>query len=158
MNQQTFTDIEYSNRKRRTRREEFLGTMDRLIPWPEYVEMIRPFYPQGRRGRRPRGIETMLRMYLMKDWFKLSAEGAEDAVCDSYAMRLFLHIDFMSEQVPDATTLLRFSRLLRENGLDRKISADIGVRLKAAGFCIRRSTIADASLGAARPREHRDGV
>ena len=124
-----------------------MDTMDRLLPWAEYVEMIRPFYPQGRRGRRPRGIETMLRMYLMKDWFRLSAEGAEDAVCDSYAMRLFLHIDFMSEQVPDATTLLRFGRLLRKNGLDRKLSEDTAARLEAAGYRIRRSTIVDASLG-----------
>ena len=55
-----------------------------------------------------RGIETMLRMYLMQTWFNLSDEGTEDAIYDSYAMRSFLGINFMTEQVPDATTLLKF--------------------------------------------------
>ena len=64
--------------------------------------------PKGEHGRPVRGIETMLRMYLMQTWFNLSDEGTEDAIYDSYAMRSFLGINFMTEQVPDATTLLKF--------------------------------------------------
>ena len=63
---------------------------------------------EGRAWRPVRGIETMLRMYLMQTWFNLSDEGTEDAIYDSYAMRSFLGINFMTEQVPDATTLLKF--------------------------------------------------
>ena len=89
-------------------REEFLNKMEEIIPWKAWVEMIRPYYPKGEHGRPVRGIETMLRMYLMQTWFNLSDEGTEDAIYDSYAMRSFLGINFMMEQVPDATTLLKF--------------------------------------------------
>ena len=123
MNQQTFTDIEYSKRRRKTKRELFLETMEQIIPWKDWVEIIRPFYPSGKRGRPPRGIELMLRMYLLQIWFSMSDEGLEDAIYDSYAMRSFLHIDFMLEQVPDATTLLKFRHLLEQNGIGEKIFA-----------------------------------
>ena len=69
--------------------------------------MIRPYYFNNKWGRRPIGIETMLRMYLMQIWLNLSDEGIEDPIYDSYAMRSFMHIDFHEQQVPDATTLLK---------------------------------------------------
>ena len=53
----------------------------------------------------------MLRMYLMQNWFKLSDEGIENAI---YAMRCFMHLDFLTDQVPDATTLLHFRHLVEE--------------------------------------------
>ena len=151
MKQQTFTDIEYSNRKRKTKREEFLNTMDEMIPWSYWADMIRPYYPSGKRGRPPRGIETMLRMYLMQIWFSLSDEGMEDAIYDSYAMRSFMHIDFMKEQVPDATTLLKFRHLIEENRLGEKIFADVNARLESAGLIMHGGTIVDATLIAAPP-------
>ena len=104
MKQQTFSDIEYANRRRTTKREAFLDSMESIIPWKDWVELIRPFYPQGKRGRRPIEIETMLRMYLMQNWFNLSDVGIEDAIYDSYAMRKFMRLDFLNQQVPDATT------------------------------------------------------
>ena len=149
MSQQTFSDIEYANRRRKTKREQFLETMEQIIPWQDWVEIIRPFYPSGKRGRPPRGIELMLRMYLLQIWFSMSDEGLEDAIYDSYAMRSFLHIDFMSEQVPDATTLLKFRHLLEQNGIGEKIFADINDRLDAAGLMMHGGTIVDATLIAA---------
>lgn len=149
MRQQTFTDIEYSNRKRMTKRETFLNSMDEIIPWEYWVQMIRPFYPSGKRGRPPRGIETMLRMYLMQIWFSLSDEGMEDAIYDSYAMRSFLHIDFMKEQVPDATTLLKFRHLIEEQGIGQQIFTDVNSRLETAGLIMHGGTIVDATLIAA---------
>ena len=58
--------------------------MDEIIPWSEWIELIRPFYPKGDRGRPPRGIEVMLRMYLVQSWFNLSDAMVEDAIYDSY--------------------------------------------------------------------------
>ena len=115
MNQMTLTDMEYSNRKKKTKREKFLDAMDEIIPWSYWVEMIRPYYFNNKRGRKPIGIETMLRMYLMQVWFNLSDEGIEDSIYDSYAMRTFMHIDFNEQQVPDATTLLKFRHILEKN-------------------------------------------
>jgi IS5 family transposase len=93
--QRTFSDMEYANRKHITKRESFLKMMDEIIPWEEWVELIRPYYFKGERGRPPRGIEIMLRMYLLQIWFNLSDEMAEDSICDSYAMRGFLGLNFL---------------------------------------------------------------
>ena len=90
--------------------------MDEIIPGEEWVSLIVPHYPSGKRGRPPIEIEIMLRMYLLQCWFNLSDEGVEDAVYDSYAMRKFMGINFFEENVPDATTLLHFRRLLEEKG------------------------------------------
>ena len=80
--------------------------MDEIIPWDEWVGVIEPYYPKGKRGRPPMGIEKMLRMYLLQIWFNLSDPATEDAIYDSYAMRKFTGIDFMTEAVPDETTLV----------------------------------------------------
>ena len=149
MNQLTFSDIEYANRKKKTKREEFLDAMEEIIPWSYWVEMIRPYYFANKRGRKPIGIETMLRMYLMQIWFNLSDEGIEDSIYDSYAMRSFMHIDFHEQQVPDATTLLKFRHMLEANKLGEKIFADVTNRLDKAGLMMHGGTIVDASLIAA---------
>ena len=75
MSQLSFGDMEYTNRRRKTKRELFLEQMDKIIPWADWVDMIAAYYPPGKRGRPPIGIETMLRMYLMQNWFSLSDEG-----------------------------------------------------------------------------------
>ena len=147
----TFSDIEYSNRKRKTKREQFLDMMDAIIPWNQWINIIQPYYPSGKRGRPTRGIETMLRMYLMQNWFNLSDEAIEDAVYDSYAMRTFMHIDFTEQQVPDATTLLKFRHLLEEHQLGEKIFADVTERLNAVGLIMHGGTIVDATIIASTP-------
>ena len=103
MKQEAFTDIEYSFRKKKTKREEFLEIMDEIIPWEEWVDVVKPYYPEGKHGRPPMGIEKMLRMYLLQIWFNLSDPATEDAIYDSYAMRKFTGIDFMTDTVPDET-------------------------------------------------------
>jgi len=149
MSQITLTDLEYSNRKKKTKREDFLDSMDEIIPWSYWVDMIRPYYFNNKRGRKPIGIESMLRMYLMQIWFSLSDEGIEDSIYDSYAMRTFMHIDFNEQQVPDATTLLKFRHLLEKNKIGEKIFADVNKRLDEAGLIMHGGTVVDASLIAA---------
>lgn len=149
MTQLTLTDMEYSNRKKKTKREVFLDAMDEIIPWSYWVDMIRPYYFNNKRGRRPIGIETMLRMYLMQIWFNLSDEGIEDSIYDSYAMRTFMRIDFNEQQVPDATTLLKFRHMLEKHKIGEKIFADVNRRLDEAGLIMHGGTVVDASLIAA---------
>ena len=146
MNQMTFSDMEYSGRKRVTQKEKFLREMNDIIPWADWVNKILPYYPTGKRGRPPRGIEVMLRMYLLQIWFNLSDEGLEDAIYDSYAMRNFVGINFLEEQVPDATTLLKFRHLLEEHHLGEEIFNDIKERLQKAGLMMRGGTIVDATI------------
>jgi IS5 family transposase len=149
MKQQTFSDFEYANRRRQTKRENFLNSMNAIIPWLQWVEMIQPHYPKGEHGRKPREIETMLRMYLMQNWFNLSDEGAEDAIYDSYAMRIFMGIDFLKEQAPDATTLLHFRHLIEDKGIAKLIFDDVRDRLDKAGLLMHGGTVVDATIVAA---------
>lgn len=144
--QQTFSDMEYSNRKRITKRELFLRMMDEIIPWAEWVELIRPFYPKGEQGRPPRGIELMLRMYFLQVWFSLSDEMVEDSIYDSHAMRCFVGLNFLEEQVPDATTLLKFRHLLEKHHLGEKLFRSINDFLESKGCMMRGGTIVDATL------------
>lgn len=146
MRNQTFTDVEYSNRKKKTKRDEFLEMMDEIIPWTEWVEFVRPYYPNGKRGRPVKGIELMLRMYLLQVWFNLSDEGVEDAIYDSYAFRKFMGIDFLEEQVPDATTLLKFRHLLEENHLCEEFFKAINRVMEATGHIMHGGTIVDATI------------
>ncbi len=149
MGQMTFSDVEYSGRKKVTQKEKFLRGMDAIIPWGSWVAKIAPYYPVGKRGRPPRGIEIMLRMYLLQIWFNVSDEGLEDAIHDIYAFQRFLGINFLEEQVPDATTLLKFRHLLERHNICEALFKDIGERLEAAGLMMRGGTIVDATIIAA---------
>lgn len=146
MKQVRFSDFEYSNRKKKTKREEFLEIMDEIIPWDEWVALIEPYYPAGKCGRPPKGIEKMLRMYLLQCWFNLSDEGVEDAIYDSYAMRKFMGINFLEEDAPDATTLLKFRHLLEENDLNKAFFDAINRVMVASGHIMKGGTIVDATI------------
>ena len=145
--QQSFADIEYGNRKRRTKRDEFLAVMEEVVPWSEWIALVEPYYPCGKRGRPPRGVETMLRMYLLANWFNLSDEGVEEAIYDSYAFRKFMRVDFLGEeQVPDATTLCKFRKLLHENGITEQIFSAIRDFLDQHGRMMHGGSIVDATI------------
>lgn len=145
--QLSFSDVEYSQRKKKTKREIFLDTMEKVVPWDKWVEIIRPYYPDGKRGRRPQEIERKLRMYMLQIWFNLSDEGTEDAIYDSYAMKNFLGINFNSgEQVPDATTLGKFRNLLEKHNLQKQIFDELTKLLSQNGYMIHGGTIVDATI------------
>lgn len=145
--QYNFTDMEYGKRRRATKREVFLEKMDDIIPWKAWVSEVVPYYPDGSRGRRPREIEQMLRMMLLQTWFNLSDEGVEDAIYDSYAMKTFMQIDFGSgEQVPDATTLCKFRKLLSVHGLQKKFFDQVQKLLEREGKLVTGGTIVDATI------------
>ena len=99
--------------------EEFQEIMEEIIPREDWVEIIRLYYPAWKRGRPPIEIEIMLRTYLLQCWFSLSDEGVEGTIYDSYAMRKFMGINFLDQDVPDATTLLHFRHLLEEHGIGK---------------------------------------
>jgi len=145
--QQTFSDMEYKGRPRQTRKETFLEQMEAIIPWTEWVKVIEPFYyPDRTRGRKPLGLEKMLRMYLLQCWFNLSDEGVEDAIYDSYAMRKFMGLNFMTEKVPDATTLLHFRHMLEESRAGAAMFEAINGVLEANGLIMHGGTIVDATI------------
>ena len=144
--QVTFADVEYGNRKRRTRREEFLSMMDKKLPWKRFIELIEPYYFKGERGRPPIGIETMLRMYFLQVWFTLSDESVEDSIYDSYAMRTFMGINFMESQAPDSTTLVKFRKILVDNCIQVQLMYMIAEMLEESGLLMRGGSVVDATI------------
>lgn len=144
--QLNFTDMEYSQRKRKTKRDEFLECMDEITPWDEIVAMIEPYYYHNQHGRKARGIETMFRMYLLQTWYSLSDEGLEDAIYDSYAMRKFMHLDFLKDSVPDATTLCKFRKIIVENGLAQQYFDSVEEFMEEHGRIMHGGTNVDATI------------
>jgi len=147
--QMSFAQAEYAGKKRITRKEKFLGEMEQLVPWGRLVGVIEPHSPKGERGRPPVGIERMLRIYFLQQWYALSDEALEDAIYDSQAMRTFAGIDLSVEAVPDATTLLNFRHLLEKHGLTKTIFDEVGSMLEERKLLMREGTIVDATIIAA---------
>ncbi len=131
---------------RKTRKSEFLARMEKLVPWSEFCGLIEPYYPKAGNGRRPVGVERMLRMYMIANWFNLSDEACEDALHDIVSFREFCWIDLGEEGVPDATTLLHFRHLLEKHKLGARMFAKVGELLQANGMKLSGGTIVDATI------------
>jgi len=147
--QKSFAQAEYAQKKKTTRRERFLNEMEVVVPWARLVACIQPHYFKGERGRKPTGIERMLRMYFLQQWYALADEALEDALYDSQAMRSFAGIDLGVESVPDATTLLKFRHLLERHALTEGIFKEINAHLSERNLLMREGTIVDATIIAA---------
>jgi IS5 family transposase len=149
--QSSFAGTEYAQKKKTTRREKFLAEMERVVPWARLIALVAPFYPKGLRGRPPVGVERMLRLYFLQQWYGLADEAIEDALYDSHSMRFFAGIDLGTDSVPDATTVLQFRRLLERNTLTVAIFEAIATLLDERKLLMREGTIVDATILSAPP-------
>jgi IS5 family transposase len=149
IHQTSFAQAEFAEKKKVTRREKFLARMEEVLPWAKLLAVIEPHYPKGARGRPPIGVERMLRVYFLQQWYGLADEALEDALYDSQALRSFARIDLSAEGVPDATTLLKFRRLLETHDLCKGLFTAINADLTARGLLLREGTLVDATLIAA---------
>jgi transposase, IS5 family len=131
--------MEYAGKKKQTRRDKFLGDMDRVVPWARLVARLQPLYPKGARGRPPIGLERMLRVYFLQQWYALADEALEDALYDSQALRGFTGIELNRDPVPDATTVLHFRHWLEEHNLTRVLFDEVGAMLEERGLLMRQS-------------------
>ena len=147
--QGSFSQAEYAGKKEQTRRHKFLAEIGASRTGGGLVERLRPLYPKGERGRPPVGLERMLRIYFVQQWYGLADEALEDALYDSQALRDFVGIDLSRESVPDATTLLKFRHLLQDNDLTRALFDEINAHLAQQGLLMRSGTIVDATIIAA---------
>lgn len=120
MSQLTFAALAYSNKKKKTRREKFLEEMAQVVPWAVLLKVIEPYYPKAGNGRPPLGLEKMLRIYFMQQWFNLSDPAMEDALYDIESLRRFAGIELGQDEVPDETTILNFRHLLEQHELTKQ--------------------------------------
>ena len=131
---------------KKTRRAIFLEEMEQVVPWRELCALIEPHYPKPGNGRPPVGVERMLRIYFLQQWFNLSDPAVEEALYDSAVMRQFVGIDLGHEPVPDETTACKFRHLLEEHQLGEQILGTVNLHLQAQGVRITTGTIVDATI------------
>ncbi len=145
--QTTFAESGFEKHYKPTRREQFLNEMERVVPWNELCALIEPFYPRNEGAGRPVvGLERMLRIYFLQQWFNLSDPAVEEALYDSRAMRAFVGIDLGREGAPDETTVCRFRHRLEAHSVGEQIFALVNAHLAASGLTLSRGTIVDATI------------
>jgi len=131
---------------RKSKRECFLEEMEPVVPWAELQALVEPYYPRGENGRPPVGLEIMLRVYFLQQWFNLSDPGAEDALYESPALRRFVSIDLGRAPAPDESTILQFRHLLEKHELGRAMLNTVNQYLERQGIRITTGTIVDATI------------
>ncbi|MGH8274466.1 MAG: IS5 family transposase [Gammaproteobacteria bacterium] len=147
MRQGSLAEEGFEKYRKPTRRERFLDEMERVVPWAELGAVIEPFYPKPTgAGRRPIGIERMLRIHFLQHWFNLSDPAAEEALYESRSMRRFVGIDLGREPVPDETTILKFRHLLEAHGLGARLFGIMSEYLEDNGIKVATGTIVDATI------------
>lgn len=129
----------------RTKKKEFLEQIERIVPWGEWITLIKPCYYKGERGNKPYDLELMLKIYLIQNLYDLADEATVAEVVDSRAFSDFCGVE-SSNQVPDGDTLGRFRNLLIKNGLQEKLFVQVVEMLKAKGLILKKGTIVDSTI------------
>jgi len=155
VSQPTFAALAFANKKKKTRREEFLEEMDQVVPWVQFLKVIRRYYPKAGNGRPPMGLEKMLRIYFLQQWFNLSDPAMEDALYDIESLRRFAGIELGQDEVPDESTILQFRHLLERHNLSKKLFAQVTAHLTEKKLLLQRGTIVDATIVSA-PRSKKN--
>ncbi len=145
--QRTLAEAGFERYGKVTKRERFLEQMDRVVPWEKLCALVKPVYPQRQgAGRPPVGVERMLRIHFLQQWFNLSDPGVEEALYDSNAMRRFAGIDLCREPAPDETTVCKFRRLLEKHKLGAALFGAVNAHLQEQGLKVSGGTIVDATI------------
>lgn len=144
--QSSFSELEYGAKKA-TRRDRFLAEIEAIPPWTDLVMVLVPFYSKGEgRGRAPISLVRMLSISIFQQCFGLPDDGTEDAFYNSQAIRRFIGIDLTFDTAPDATTLLKFRRLLEAHSLTKVVFDTVNGHLAAKGLLLKEGTNVDATI------------
>ncbi|WP_371877045.1 IS5 family transposase [Microbulbifer sp. 2205BS26-8] len=144
MNQLTFAEVEYTIKKRKTRRELFLEKLNELLPWRQLESSVAKYYARGGMGRSPYPLPAMLRIHIMQFAYNLSDPAMEDALYEIESIRRFAGIRL--DRVPDEATILNFRHLLEEHQLGKKLFNKINKHLDRNGLILREGSIVDATI------------
>jgi hypothetical protein len=83
MKQLTLAAAEFERYAKAIRRAVSLADMEQVVPSSALCSLIEPFYPKPGNGRPPVGVERMLRIYFLQQWFNLSDPAVDEALYDS---------------------------------------------------------------------------
>ena len=150
------TDLGLDLTSRKTRKAQFLDEMERVVPWGALLALIAPHAPRKDKGRPPFGIEVMLRIYFLQQWFGLSDMAMEEALFDVPLYRQFAGLGGMN-RLPDRVSILRFRHLLERHDLAPQMLQAVNATLAAQGLLLKEGTAIDATLIAA-PSSTKNGT
>ena len=128
---------------KKTRKQVFLEQMEQVVPWAALVELIAPYYPEGKTGRPPFSLQTMLRVHFMQQWFTLSDPAMEEAFLDTPLYREFAQLEEFA-RLPDESTILRFRHRLEKHKLAEQILGVVNDVLIQRGLLLKTGTVVDA--------------
>ena len=134
----------------KTSKKVFLEQMEKMIPWDEWIGIIKPCYYKGERGNKPYDLALMLRIYILQNLYDLSDMRIMTEVIDSRAFSEFCGVD-SSNQIPDGDTIGRFRNILVKNGIQEKLFSQVVKMLKQKGLILKKGTIVDSTIIAAPP-------
>lgn len=146
MKQQSLASLTYEGMKKRTKREKFLNEMEQVVPWERLEVLIKPHYPRVGKGRPPRGLKVMLRIYCLQQWYGLSDPGVEEALYDMESMRRFVGLELGEDAIPDETTVLNFRHLLEAHNLTSAVFEAVKAYLGEQGLLLSGGSIVDATI------------
>lgn len=132
----------------KTSKKEFLEKIEGIIPWNEWIEIIKPCYYKGERGNKPYDLELMLRINILQNLYDLSDMKVMTEVIDSWAFSDFCGVD-SSNQIPDGDTIGRFRNILVNNGIQEKLFLQVTEILNSKGLLLKKGTIVDSTIIAA---------
>ncbi len=144
--QLSFSDAEFTGKRKGTRREVFLAAIDQAIPGAKIEAVIEPVYPKAGNGRRPYPLSKMLRVHFLQQWYSMSDLVTKEALHEIASMRKFARLSLTQGAIPDETTILNFRHLLDRNGLTNQILIAVNVHLADEGLMLRQGSIVDASI------------
>lgn len=145
-NQLSLTPDPFARPHAPTRRERFLQEMESVVPWSELVSVIAPYYPKAGNGRPPLGLERMLRIYFLQQWFDLSDPVMEESLYDVRSMTKFVGLDLTTERAPDETTICKFRHMIEEQSIGMSLFAQVAAYLRRKGLRVSQGTIVDATI------------
>ena len=131
-----------------TKKKEFLGIMEKLIPCSEWVGIVQPHYYKGERGNKPYDLELMLRIYVLQHLYNLADDAARNEIIDNHAFSQFCGVD-SSNQAPDGDTIGRFRHILEQNQLGEDFFTNVVESLQKCNLMLKKGTIVDSTLIAA---------
>jgi transposase, IS5 family len=130
---------------KKTRKREFLAQMDKVVPWDDLVALIAPYYPEGKNGRPPFSLHSMLRIHFLQQWFSLSDPAMEEAFFDTPLYGEFAQLEALA-RLPDESTILRFRHRLEKHKLAEQILSVVNELLSQRGLLLKTGTVVDATL------------
>ena len=130
---------------KKTRKREFLAQMDKVVPWDELVALLAPYYPEGKNGRPPFSLHSMLRIHFLQQWFSLSDPAMEEAFFDTPLYSEFAQLEELA-RLPDESTILRFRHRLETHKLAEQILTVVNDLLSQRGLLLKTGTVVDATL------------